>query len=368
MTQTILVTFEKVLQWHGCGGIASGAGRAHRTNYMFPNGSEVAVLGFDDPERIKSSDFDIAYINEGTEVTPEDWEITTTRLRHGKMPFQQGIIDCNPGEPNHWLNIRTNAGKMRRILSPHEDNPRWHDSKDWTAEGKTYLARLTRMTGARKARLLYGLWAAAEGAVFEEVWDEARHRIDPVDPETIRGHIAAVDWGYRDPGVIQVWGLDGDKRMYRVREIYQSAKTLDWWIRQAKCLRRDYPDMAAFICDPSGKSQIESFIQAGLPAFSADRTSLKPSFLTAAPPTGSIQVGLQMVESRLRDHGDGKPGMFFCKNSLGWYDDSGVWTPGRDEALAEAGHPVCTEDEFPVYAYPKSEDGKPIKETPVDMF
>ncbi|MDP3971459.1 MAG: phage terminase large subunit [Candidatus Nanopelagicales bacterium] len=377
MSQSILVTWERVLDLFGQGAVHAGAGRQNRSAYTFANGSEVAVLGFDDPERIKSSEYDVLYVNEATELAIEDWEIATSRLRHNRMGWHSAIGDCNPGAPNHWANRRASDGAMVRLLTRHADNPALHDGTDWTEYGKAYLARLQALTGARRSRLLLGLWVAAEGAVFEECWDAARHANRPQpDPVTMRGHVAAVDWGYRDPNVLQVWGYDNDKRMYRLREIYRSETTLEWFAAQARCIQRDYPGVTQFVCDPSGKANIEQWVMWGLPAVGADRSQVKKQdYLMPTPLKGSIEVGIQSIEERLKGNT-----IAYCRDALGCYvfprgpdgnDDftkPGVWQPGRDEKLAERGHPVCTEDEYPLYAYPKADDGKPIKEIPVDMF
>lgn len=367
MTQSILVTWERMLKHLGLSSVCSGAGRPNRTRYQFPNGSEAVVFGFDDPERIKSSEYDLIYVNEATELTLEDWEVAISRLRNNMLPWQQAIADCNPGAPNHWLNQRANTDAMLRLRTRHVDNPWLYQNGEWTDVGREYISRLDALTGARKSRLRYGQWVAAEGAVFEEVWDATKHIVRAA-PEHLRSHIAGVDWGYRHPGVIQVWACDGDGRMYRLREIYHSGKTIDWWLKQAKFIQRDFPSVRKFICDPSQPAHIEQFIMAGIPARGADRSNIRrQDILMPNPLAGSLEVGLQIMEERLRGDETG-PRMFFVENATGWYDDDGNWIIGRDQALIDRGWPACTEDEFSLYSFPKGEDGKPLKEAPVPLY
>ncbi|WP_245808240.1 phage terminase large subunit [Deinococcus hopiensis] len=128
----------------------------------YPNGSEIVVAGIDNPVKLMSAEFDAIYVQEATELTLNDTEFLSTRLRNGVIPYQQLFGDCNPGSPTHWLKKRMDAGLTVRILSRHEDNPRLFTSKgELTAFGVSYLARLDKLTGPRKARLRYGKWAAA---------------------------------------------------------------------------------------------------------------------------------------------------------------------------------------------------------------
>jgi hypothetical protein len=125
----------------------------------------------------------LAYINEANEISEDDWEYLIARLRHNKLSWQQGIADCNPDAPNHWLNRRPSrqltdengqrvfdaAGKpvpqMVRLVSRHIDNPAYYDrvKRCWTPQGRAYMAMLNGLTGTRRSRLLLGQWVAASG-------------------------------------------------------------------------------------------------------------------------------------------------------------------------------------------------------------
>lgn len=360
MTSTILVTWERIVG--ACRPeVIRGAHRSNRSMYTWPNGSEIVLCGFDDVERIKSSEYDIGYVNEGTEITQEEWEVLLSRLRHFVLPYQQGVIDCNPDAPMHWLNKRASRGLMTRLITRHKDNPAYWDGEDWTKEGRKYvLGRLQRLTGALRARLLHGQWVAAEGAVYEDSWDAAKHLVDQKDVPQCDHHVAGVDWGYRDPGVIQLWGLDWDSNLWRVREIYRTGKTISWWAAQAKKLRDEF-HVSSWVCDSARPEFIEQFRKSGVSATPAVKGK------------GSVQAGIRRVEERLLSGS-----MKFANNAVGWYDDSdweesddetklGEWVRGVDEALSEKDYPVSSIDEFSVYAYPKNEEGKPIKEDPLDL-
>jgi phage terminase large subunit len=112
----------------------------------------------DKSTKIMSSEYDMIYVQEATELTEEDWESLTTRLRNGIMPYQQLMADCNPSHPQHWLKLRCDRGATLLLESRHEDNP---------SITPAYIAKLDALTGVMKLRLRYGRWAAAEGMVYE---------------------------------------------------------------------------------------------------------------------------------------------------------------------------------------------------------
>jgi hypothetical protein len=103
LTESALVTFEeKVLPPDSP--MAAGAKRNVRQSYDYPNGSCIVVGGMvagdkDRSAKIMSTEYDLIAAFEATELAEDDWEKLLTRLRNGKMPYQQAIADCNPGAP-----------------------------------------------------------------------------------------------------------------------------------------------------------------------------------------------------------------------------------------------------------------------------
>ena len=333
-----------------------GGNKVRPAAFLYRNGSELIVNGLDKPEKVKSWEFDLALINEATECSLEDIEFVRSRLRHGKTPYPQLIMDVNPGPPSHWLNVRMNDGKTTRLLSRHEDNPRFWDihKQEWTEDGKRYIfGVLGGLTGVRLQRLRYGKWVAAEGMVYEK-WDRAIHLVNKekliqwgvfnedgtLNKWVVRRTIAAVDWGYTNPGCIQVYAIDGDGRMYMVREIYRSKRTIDWWLDQGERLQQEF-NISQWHCDPSEPSYIAQFNARGL-------------FATGA--FNDIAPGISFLQQRLEVVGDGRPRFVVYEYAL----------QDRDEDLAQAHKPVCFDQEVDTYVWQAPKDGKPVKEIPVD--
>lgn len=158
LTSTALLTFqEKVLTTYDPVRFYGGSS-SEPASFRYQNGSRLVVGGMDNPDKILSSEYDIVYVNEATDLDVADWETLTTRLgRMGTLQFPRIIGDCNPREGKHWLNRRCEEGKCHRIRSTHSDNP------TVTPE---YMATLDALSGQRLDRLRYGLWVGVENAVY----------------------------------------------------------------------------------------------------------------------------------------------------------------------------------------------------------
>ena len=322
--------------------ILSGPQRRMRQAYHYPNGSEVVVGGLDKPSKVMSTEYDLIYVQEAIELFEGDWESLTTRLRNGVMPYQQLIADTNPDAPTHWLRLRAEAKRAVMHESRHEDNPTIWDATahDWTPAGASYIAKLDALTGVRHDRLRRGAWVAATGTVYGDEWDERIHLVAKADIPTCRRAVVGIDWGFTNAGVMSVFSIDGDGRMYRVLEHYRTGQLIGWWVDRARHIR-DLYHPEAFVCDPSQPGSIQELRNAGL---------------NAVPAVNNIELGIQAVKARLAPAGDGRPRLFLARDGLA----------ARDEALAEAKQAVSTVDEFSLYVYPKGQDGKSLKEVPVD--
>jgi phage terminase large subunit len=354
MPSTVLQSYEKkILRLsQGASRNAHGViklGGEYPQAYVYPNDSKIWIGGLDKSGKVLSSERDVIIVNQAEELEQEDWEVLSTRTtgRAGTMRPARLIGDCNPGPSTHWIMSLTAEGTLRLIKSRHEDNPTLFNQEtgEITEQGIISLTALDSLTGVRYKRLRLGLWVAAEGVVYE-TFDAAIHIVDAPYSPIVR-HVAGVDWGFSNPGVIQVWGVDSDKRMYRVEEVYRTQKLVAaskpedaWWINEAKRLEAKY-NIEEFACDPSEPAYIEAFQKEGLPA--------KKAF-------NSISLGIQTVESRLKVQEDGRPRLMLLRGSRG----------EPDPLLVEKKQISCLEEELEVYAWPKNAAGKPVKEVPVD--
>jgi phage terminase large subunit len=329
LTEAALVTFEEKVLSPGSI-IAQGAGRAARQAYHYPNGATAVVGGLDRPQKVMSTEYDLIYVQEAIELSEEDWESLTTRLRNGVMPYQQIIADTNPDAPTHWLKRRCDAGRTVLLESRHEDNP------SVTAD---YLARLDRLTGARLWRLRHGRWVSAEGVVYEG-WDPALHlaQLRSIPAEWPR--YWSIDFGYTNPFVWQHWAKHPDGRLWLIREIYRTGMLVEDLAREIRAVTQNEPRPRAVLCDHDAEDRATLARHLGLPTVAAHK---------------AVSPGIQAVAARLRRAGDGKPRLFLMRDAL----------VSRDPALEESKRPACTAEEFDGYVWDNSAGKRseaPLKE------
>ncbi len=162
--------------------------------YVYDNGSMLATSGMDNPEKIKSSEFDVIFFNEATEGTVEDWEYLLSRLSKYTIPQNWIIGDCNPSAQSHFLNVRADKGIARRIKTRLQDNPRYYQPDGTpTEEGAAYVRRMANTTGNRYDRLVLGLWTGIENAIYPH-FDRSIH-VRPLEPN-LRWQTGAIGVDY----------------------------------------------------------------------------------------------------------------------------------------------------------------------------
>lgn len=333
--------------------------------YKYTNGSQIVIGGMDKAIRIMSSEYDIVYAQEATELEENDWESINSRLRHGIVSFQQLLADCNPAQPTHWLKKRCEEGKTVMLESRHEDNPILFDEDGVSTErGTAYMRKLDALTGVRYLRLRKGLWAAAEGLIYEN-WDPSVHLVDPFKIPEEWPRFWSVDFGYVNPFVCQMWAEDPDGRLVLYREIYQSKRTVDELAKDimASCSRIDYryrhppgenrlahqgrlwtePRPVAIVCDHDAEGRAVLQRELGM---------------STVPAHKAVSEGLQAVDKRMgkpEDRGrGGKPRIMIMRGAC----------VKRDPILADLSKPTCTADEIVGYIWDTGA-GKKIKEDPL---
>ena len=410
MTESVLVTWERdtLPPGHDC--VSGGAKRAHRAAYHYENGSEVVVGGMDNSDRIMSTEYDLVCFFEATELTLEDFEKATSRLRNHMVPhpesshprdlltegkpdvkkireafasgrypdglykdgsslfLEQAICDCNPGSLHHWLNMRPKDDekegpreglpKMTRLLSRHEDNP---------TVTSAYLQKLRNLTGPRRKRLYEGLWVTAEGMIYEN-WDPYVHIIDAQltqSRKTKRWHLwvpawstdpdlgedpnveltwfsASMDWGFRAPGVLQVWGQDRKGRTFLVYEHMRPQKNKEWWANLAEEKRKKF-DIQRFACDPAEPATIDMF---------NDRMGKVGGYWICQGVENDFIAGTDVFRQRLENRT-----MFFLRSA----PDEAHGDPAYEE-FKDSRKPRSLIEEIPGYVYAETKDGQMIRE------
>ena len=343
-----------IVKWYGGSGERPPA-------YIYSNGSTVSVGGMDNPTKIMSSEYDLIYVQEATEFSKDDWEKCTTRLRNGKVSFQQLLADCNPEGPDHWLKKRCDEGQTVMLYALHTDNPMlFDDAGQPTIRGAAYLEALNRLTGVRKHRLAGGIWAAAEGVIYEN-WNPAVHISERRKLPREWTRLWGIDFGFTNPFVWQMWAIDPDGRLILEKEIYRTQRIVADHAQQildvvTSKLKRVvvngkidpgqsewiYPRPLKIICDHDAE----------------DRATLERELgMGTTPATKTVSDGIQAMMQRLEVTPDGRARLEVCRTSL----------VDRDESVADRGLPLGFIGEIPGYVWEPSPDGKPNKDRPLKL-
>lgn len=305
------------------GGVVAfyGGSAQEPAQYRYANGSTIILGGMDKASKIMSTEYDLVYVQEATELTEDDWEAITTRLRYGRMPYQQLLADCNPDTPTHWLKGRCDRGATVLLQSLHTDNPSLfgEDGKQ-TAAGKVYLSKLDALTGVRYQRLRLGRWVAAEGVIYDH-FDSAVHVVEPFPIPSDWTRWWTVDFGYTNPFVCQFWAEDGDGKLYLYRELYRTRRTVDEHAADIATFAKAEPRPRAVICDTDAEGRATLENELGIGTVGADKRVLE---------------GIDAVQTRFRDR------------RVLLFRDARVW---RDPDLDEQHKPTCTVDELPGYVW-----------------
>lgn len=309
-----------------------GGSREEPAQYRYANGSTIVLGGMDKASKIMSTEYDVIFVQEATELTLDDWESLTTRLRNGVVSFQQIIGDTNPAEDTHWLKKRCDADNTAILHSRHEDNPiLYDDDGELTKVGADYIAKLDALTGVRKRRLRDGEWSSAEGVVYEE-WDSAVHLIDPFEIPDDWPRYWAIDFGFVHAFVCQWWATDEDGRLHLYREIHHTRRLVEEHAAQMLAMVKDdndkwtEPKPRAIICDHDAEGRAQLLHRLRMGTVKAKKT---------------VADGVQAVQARLKIQEDGRPRLFVMRDSL----------VERDPALTEASLPASLVEEIGSYAW-----------------
>lgn len=315
---SVLQTWERVIK----GAPVKVFGGEKPEKYIYDNGSVIWVGGMDNADKVLSSERDFFYVNQAEELTLDDWEKMTTRTtgRGAVMPYTMTFGDCNPAGSKHWIRTRPT---LKLIHTTHRDNPTiYNDDGTLTPHGQRSMATLQALSGVRRKRLYEGIWATAEGAVYD-MFDASVH-VKERNPQEFKEYGLAMDAGYTHPAVILLIGIDGDGRWHILREFYERGKlqedvvkiALEWYLEKS---------CGMVAVDEAAAGLIADLRNNGIPAKGAK---------------GKVFGGITGIQDMLKVQGDGLPRLTvdpLCVNVINEFE-SYVWKPEKDEPIKENDH------------------------------
>src|SRR3990167_5585048 len=244
------------------------------------NGSEVLFRNADDPGKRRGPNLHWAYLDEAALCGPDIWPVLLGRLRQFGEPGYAWLTTTPKGRNWVWQRFVQEQMVDHAVI-----RARTHDNPYLMPEFVQGLEREYR--GAFAAQELHGEFVAYEGLIYDEFRREAHVWYNEL-PHFER-LIMGIDWGYTNPAVTLVIGIDSDGRALVLDEYYRRGVSLDTHVAATLELQQQWGAYEAF-CDPSEPEHIARMREMGIAAH-------------AAP--NAVIAGIQAVKSRLTMQGDG---------------------------------------------------------------
>jgi phage terminase large subunit len=188
---------------------------------FFYNGNLIHFQGLDDPEKIKSAEYNYMWLEEATDLLQSDFKTLRLYLRapsvDGKM--NQIYLSFNPIDEFHWIKTTliddpSYAHLVKVIHSTYKDNPFLAQSaKD------RYEELITQDIHLYKIYAL-GEWGRLENLIYKN-WDMVERDVIPKENTTI---VYGIDFGYNAPMAVVKTTIK-DMEVWEEELLYKTGMT-----------------------------------------------------------------------------------------------------------------------------------------------
>lgn len=224
--------------------------------------NEIVFSSLDDPEKIKSTNFNYIWMEESNEFTYDDYRILDLRLREPTISEEpnQMFLSLNPSDYYGWVkeHLIESEEDIEIINSTYRDNPHLDEA---------YINKLKRLKEQDEAYFLIyaeGKWAIIKGLIYN--WDviDLPDRKDNWFDDIFYG----IDWGYSvDPAVLlKIYRKANEFWLEEL--IYETGLTNIAFGNRIKDFKGINLD-AEFYCDPSEPKSRDELRGMGINCISA---------------------------------------------------------------------------------------------------
>lgn len=229
------------------------------------SGSMFVFSSIDDPEKIKSTEWNYVWLEEASEYTWDDFLIIKTRMSGATVPEEpnQIFMSLNPTEEQGWINQKMIlsggfAKKINLIRSTYKDNP--HLSKEYVEELKSLKDQDMDA---------YRIYALGEyGALTNIIYRP--YEIEKKMPTSFDEVIYGLDFGYNNPSALMRIVLK-DNEPHLEQKLYQTHLTNQELIETCKQVMPKDELEANLYADCAEPDRIEEFSRAGFNIYPADK-------------------------------------------------------------------------------------------------
>ena len=222
-------------------------------NYYQLNKSRLQFFSLDDPEKIKSSEFNYLWLEEATEFTYQDYLVLLTRLS-APCPEElknQMFLTLNPTDINCWI--------AKYLLNPKEACVIKTTYKDNQPLSHAYLETLPPLKDYdRQAYKIFALgeWGSSETLIYTN-WKMAQNPPDSYD-EIFWG----LDFGFNNPtALVKIYVKD---KIYFIEEkLYKTHLTNTLLIEELKTLIPENQREQTIYADSAEPDRIAEICAAG---------------------------------------------------------------------------------------------------------
>jgi phage terminase large subunit len=235
----------------------------HGTNY-------VVFTSIDDPEKIKSTEWNYIWLEEANEFTYDDYTVLKLRLSGKTDTMNQIILTKNPVDEMSWIHQRLEKEPNVAIIkSTHMDNPFLSE------EYRKMLRDLKDIDQTFYKIYTLGEYAQLTNLIYSSNWDIVEQFPESFD-ETIYG----IDFGYNNPNAVVEVGIK-DSEYYLAERLYQTHMTNQDLIRKLKELAIN--QNVLIYTDSAEPARIDEMRRAGFNVHPADK---------------SVKDGIDLIKSK----------------------------------------------------------------------
>lgn len=222
-----------------------------------PTNAYIVFVSIDNPERIKSTGWNVIFMEEANEFTYNDYMILKTRLSAPTEIGNKLIMAFNPVDSFCWIKTKVidKENDVKEIVSNYKDNPFLQadyvkDLEELVNTDKNYYKIYTLGEWGSLDNLIYNNWTISNTV--------------PIYDRTIYG----CDYGFNSPSAIIECGLMQDS-IYLREVLYRSGLTNSDLIDY---INNNLPQGSIIYCDSAEPNRIEEMRRAGINAIAANKS------------------------------------------------------------------------------------------------
>ncbi len=242
-----------------------------KTNHVLTtpaNNASINFLSLDDPEKIKSTDWNDIWLEEASEFTWEDWIVIQTRLRSPTTPdFPNKIyFSLNPSDEQSWINQRLMltkifAEKLEIIHSNYRDNP-------FLAEDYIEILKALKDQDENAFQIYAeGQWGTLSHIIYKPYELVQEFPATDENSEIIYG----LDFGYNNPSALLKLNIRDMQDVYLTELFYETHHTNSQLIDKVGVLIPENERHRAIYADCAEPDRIAEFAAAGYNIYPADK-------------------------------------------------------------------------------------------------